>query len=43
MKCIYCKTEPNNATTTPFKCARIYYPDNKSRLVPLDRLEIINE
>ena len=31
------------ATNTPFKCARIYYADNKSRLVPLDRLEIINE
>lgn len=30
-------------TNTPFKCARIYYADNKSRLVPLDRLEIINE
>ena len=28
---------------TPFKCARIYYRDNKSRLVPLDRLEIMNE
>ena len=31
------KTETN----TPFKCARIYYADNKSRLVPLDRLEIL--
>lgn len=30
-------------TNTPFKCARIYYADNKSRLVPLDRLEIIDE
>ena len=28
-------------TNTPFKCARIYYADNKSRLVPLDRLEYI--
>ena len=26
-------------TTTPFKCARIYYADNKSRLVPLDMID----
>lgn len=29
------KTETN----TPFKCARIYYADNKSRLVPLDMID----
>lgn len=29
------KTETN----TPFKCARIYYADNKSRLVPLDMVD----
>lgn len=33
------KTESN----TPFKCARVFYADNKSRLVPLDKLEIIDE
>lgn len=29
------KTETN----TPFKCAKIYYADNKSRLVPLDMID----
>ena len=29
------KTETN----TPFKCARVYYADNKSRLVPLDMID----
>lgn len=29
------KTETN----TPFKCARIYYADNKSRLVPFDMID----
>lgn len=29
------KTETN----TPFKCARVYYRDNKSRLVPLDMID----
>ena len=26
-------------TNTPFKCARIYYADNKSRLVPFDMMD----